>query len=48
MPFTIEGTGSAGAISIVCSTASEAVNKLLELEQHPHGSIIVKDGHGIG
>jgi hypothetical protein len=46
MPFTIDATSSAGAISILCSSASEAVNKVLELEQGPHGSITVKDGTG--
>jgi hypothetical protein len=46
MPFKIEATTQQGAVSVMCSTASEAVNKVLDLEQRPHGSITVKDGTG--
>jgi hypothetical protein len=46
MPFTIEATTQQGAVSLVCSTASDAVNKVLELEQRAHGVITVKDGGG--
>jgi hypothetical protein len=46
MSFTIDVTGLAGALSTDCSTASDAMNKVLELEQHPHGKITVKDSGG--
>jgi hypothetical protein len=29
-----------------CSTAAETLNKVLELEQRPHGTITVRDGDG--
>ena len=45
MLFTIEARNSAGAVSFSCSTASEAVDKVLELERH-YGEIAVKDGTG--
>ena len=45
MSFTIEARNSAGAVSFSCSTASEAVDKVLELERH-YGEIAVKDGTG--
>jgi hypothetical protein len=46
MSFTIDTTGLAGTISSVCPTASDAMNKVLEFEQRPHGKITVKDGGG--
>ena len=39
-------TCSAGALSLTCETALETLNKVLELEQQPHGAITVKDGTG--
>jgi hypothetical protein len=46
MTFRIDATTQQGAVSVLCSTASEAVDKVLELERRPHGSITVKDGTG--
>ena len=46
MSFTIEANNSAGAISISCATASDAVNKVLELEQQRFEKITVKDSTG--
>jgi hypothetical protein len=46
MPFTIETVGASGPLVFTCSTASETLNKVLELEQHPHASITVRDGNG--
>jgi hypothetical protein len=46
MPFTIDTTGLAGATSSMCSTASDAMNKVLELEKSPHAMITVTDGGG--
>ena len=46
MSFAIEANNSAGAISISCATASDAVNKVLELEQQRFEKITVKDGTG--
>ena len=45
MPFTIEAKGATGSVFLKCSTASETLNRVLELEQRPHGSIIVRDGN---
>ena len=45
MPFTIEATSATGSVFLTCSTASETLNRVLELEQRPHGSIIVRDGN---
>jgi hypothetical protein len=46
MPFTIRASNSAGAVSFSCATASEAVDKVLELEQQHFTNIAVKDGAG--
>jgi hypothetical protein len=46
MSFTIDVTCSAGALSLTCETALDTLNKVLELEQQPHGAITVKDGTG--
>jgi hypothetical protein len=46
MSFTIETTSALGPMRFTCSTASETMNKVCELEQHPHGSILVRDGSG--
>ena len=45
MPFTIEATSAIGPMFLECSTASETLNKVLEVEQRPHGSITVRDGN---
>ena len=45
VPFTIEATSATGSVFLTCSTASETLNRVLELEQRPHGSIIVRDGN---
>ena len=45
VPFTIEAKGATGSVFLTCSTASETLNRVLELEQRPHGSIIVRDGN---
>jgi hypothetical protein len=46
MSFTIGASNSAGAISFSCATASDAVDKVLELEQQQFKNITVKDGTG--
>jgi hypothetical protein len=46
MPFTIETVGASGPLVFTCSTAAETLNKILELEQHPHALITVRDGNG--
>ena len=46
MSFTILANNSAGAVSFSCATASEAVDKVLELEQQRFQNITVKDGAG--
>jgi hypothetical protein len=46
MVFTIGASNSTGAISFSCATASDAVNKVLELEQQKCENITVKDGTG--
>lgn len=46
MAFTILAGKSAGEISFSCATASEAVDKVLELEQQRVENITVKDGAG--
>lgn len=46
MSFTIEANNSAGAISVSCATASEAVDKVLELEQQNFEHFKIKDGAG--
>lgn len=46
MTFTILADSSAGAISFSCANASEAVDKVLELEQQKFENIAVKDGTG--
>lgn len=46
MPFTILASNSAGAVSFSCETASEAVDKVLELKQQRSTNIAVKDGAG--
>ena len=45
VPFTIEATSATGSVFLKCSTASETLNRVLELEQRPHGSITVRDGN---
>jgi hypothetical protein len=40
MSFTIDITCSAGALSLTCETALDTLNKVLELEQQPHGAIM--------
>jgi hypothetical protein len=46
MSFTIEASNSAGAISVSCATASDAVDKVLELEQQKFGHFKIKDDTG--
>jgi hypothetical protein len=47
MPFTIEAAGAIGPLVFTCSTASETLDKVLELEQHPHASSITgRDRNG--
>lgn len=46
MPFTIDFTSAAGTASICCETPLETLNKVLDLEQAPHGTITVKDDAG--
>ena len=46
MSFTILASNSAGAVSFSCATASEAVDKVLELKQQHSKNIAVKDGAG--
>ncbi len=46
MSFTIWATNSAGTVTFSCTTASAAVDKVLELEQRRFENITVKDGFG--
>jgi hypothetical protein len=46
MSFTILANSPAGAVSFSCATASDAVDKVLELEQQRFENIAVKDGTG--
>jgi hypothetical protein len=46
MSFTIDVACSEGDLTLTCETALDAFNKVLELEQQPHGAITVKDGTG--
>jgi hypothetical protein len=46
MSFTILASNSAGAVSFSCATASEAVDKVLELKQQHFENIAVKNGAG--
>lgn len=46
MSFTILASNSTGAVSFSCATASEAVDKVLELKQQHFKNITVKDGAG--
>jgi len=46
MPFTILASNSTGAVSLSCATASEAVDKVLELEQQHFRNVTVKDDAG--
>lgn len=46
MAFTILACNSAGEISLSCATASDAVDKVLELEQQRFENITIKDGTG--
>jgi hypothetical protein len=46
MSFTVLADNSAGEISFSCTTASDAVDKVLELKQQRFEKIIVKDGTG--
>jgi hypothetical protein len=45
MPFAVLATKAAEAVSTSCATASEAVDKVLDLERRRF-HIIVKDGAG--
>ena len=46
MSFAILASNSTGAVSFSCATASQAVDKVLELEQQHFKNITVKDGVG--
>jgi hypothetical protein len=46
MSFTIGARNSTGVVSFSCATASEAVDKVLELERQHYRNITVKDGTG--
>lgn len=46
MSFTIGANNSAGPVSFSCATASDAVDKILELELQKFENITVKDGAG--
>ena len=46
MSFTIEASNPAGATSVSCTTASEAVDKVLELEQQKFEHFKIRDGAG--
>jgi hypothetical protein len=46
MSFTIEATSAIGPMFFTCSAAAETLNRVLELEQRPHGTITVRDGDG--
>ena len=44
MPFAVLANKAAEAVSTSCATASDAVDKVLELERRRCENIIVKDG----
>ena len=46
MPFAVLANKAAEAVSTSCATASDAVDKVLELERRRCENIIVKDGTG--
>jgi hypothetical protein len=46
MTFRVDTNGLAGAVSSICSSASDAMNRVLEFEQKPHAMITVTDGGG--
>ena len=46
MAFTIQGSSSSGPVSFTCATASDAVDKVLELEQQRFENITIKDDMG--
>ena len=46
MLFTIGARNSAGAVAFSCTTASNAVDKVLELKQQRYKNIVVKDDSG--
>ena len=46
MPFTISANNSAGGSSFSCTTASAAVDKVLELKRQRFKKIVVKDDTG--
>ena len=46
MSFTIEVASAVGPRFFTSATAAETLNKVLELEQHPHASITVRDDDG--
>ncbi len=46
MSFTIAANNSAGPVSFSCATASDAVDKVLELEQQQFENITIKNGAG--
>ena len=46
MSFTILASNSAGPVSFSCATASEAVDRVLELKQQHFENIAVKNGAG--
>jgi hypothetical protein len=47
MPFTITASKSTGSTSSSCGTAKDALDKVLQLEQQGHESILVKDAAGL-
>ena len=46
MPFTVLAAKAAEVGPFSCATASDAVDKVLELERRRFENIIVKDGSG--
>jgi len=46
MAFTIQGSNSSGPVSFTCATASDAVDKVLELERQRYENIAIKDDTG--
>jgi hypothetical protein len=46
MPFIITGDNTGGATKFDAATASNAIDKVLELEAQGYESIVVKDGTG--
>ena len=46
MSFTVAANNSAGPVSFSCATASDAVDKVLELEQQQFENIAIKNDAG--